>query len=132
MEDRIDSATHWWSTALHDHVAKQSSLPVSDTTSPKLPRINDQQVEVFRNSLQQQLREAAQTNTDWNRPLVLFVQSDRACLELTTAAEAAGIAKVHCILPEDTLMRIYLDEVMVTRGYQDGACNLETIWPTHP
>jgi hypothetical protein len=100
MEDRIDSATHWWSTALHDHVAKQSSLPVSDTTSPKLPRINDQQVEVFRNSLQQQLREAAQTNTDWNRPLVLFVQSDRACLELTTAAEAAGIPKYIASCPK--------------------------------
>jgi hypothetical protein len=131
MQDHINSAAHWWSTALHECGAKHGSRLVSDATSPNLPPINDQQVEVFHASLQQLLREAAQTDINWSRPLVLFVNSERACPELTTAAEAAGIGSVHRILPEDTVMRIYPDEVMVTRGYQISPCKLEIVWSAH-
>jgi hypothetical protein len=34
MDGKIDSATHWWSTALRDYAAMYNSLPESDTTDP--------------------------------------------------------------------------------------------------
>jgi hypothetical protein len=131
MDGKIDSATHWWSTALRDYAAMYNSLLESDTTSLSLPRISQQQVEAFRVSLRQQLVEATHAGTDWSRPTVLFVNSEHACPELTTAAEAADIESVHRILPEETMMRIYPDEVMVTRGNQTSPETLEIVWSAH-
>jgi hypothetical protein len=123
-DGRAKAAARWWTQALStrrawDEAAIMAKVPESLLSYP----ISHSQVEDFQDALEQQIGEMLQDGL----PHVLCAYRGHASHLLCRAAESCGISDICYRLPDQVIMRIFPNTVMVNTG---SPGSFEVVWST--
>jgi hypothetical protein len=112
-DGRIKAAARWWSQALAEKRAWDEAAITAKMPASLLPYpISRHQVEAFEIALEQYIRDALQDGL----PHVLCANHGHASSLLCKAAEKCGISDLCYRLPDQVIMRIFPNTVMVGTG----------------
>jgi hypothetical protein len=123
-DGRAKAAARWWAHALAkkrawDEAAVMAKVPESLLSYP----VTHRQAEDFQAALEQQIGEMLQDGL----PHVLCAHRGHASHPLCKAAENSGITDICYRLPDQVIMRIFPNTVMVNTG---PFGSFEVVWST--